>query len=254
MTDLAGKHALVTGGGSGIGAAIAVTLAQVGANVTICGRRMEKLKTTAARHRSIFAQAADVTDELSVGRLYQQAQSARGPFAIVVANAGGAQSAPAEKISRELWNETVNLNLTAAFFSVQPAISAMRERGFGRIVFIASVAGLKGYPYVAAYVAAKHGVVGLARALALETAHDGITVNAVCPGYTETPLLEAAIQRIAARGKSSEGDIRTALAADNPRGRFIQPQEVADVVLRLCAGKSASITGQTIPVAGDETW
>jgi NAD(P)-dependent dehydrogenase (short-subunit alcohol dehydrogenase family) len=254
MTDLADKHALVTGGGSGIGAAIAVTLAQAGANVTICGRRMDTLSTTAARHQNIFAQAADVTEEPSVERLYQRAQSERGPFAIVVANAGGAQSAPAEKISRELWNDTVNLNLTAAFFCVQPAIPAMRERRFGRIVFIASTAGLKGYPYVAAYVAAKHGVVGLARALAVETARDGITVNAVCPGYTETPLLEAAIQRIAARGKSSEDDIRTALAADNPYGRFIQPQEVADVVLRLCADESAAVTGQAIAVTGGETW
>jgi NAD(P)-dependent dehydrogenase (short-subunit alcohol dehydrogenase family) len=254
MSDLTGKHALVTGGGSGIGAAIAVTLAQAGANVTICGRRMDTLNTTAARHRNIFAQAADVTEEQSVERLYQQAQFERGPFAIVVANAGGAQSAPAEKISRELWNETVNLNLTGAFFCVQPAISAMRQRGFGRIVFIASTAGLKGYPYVAAYVAAKHGVVGLARALALETAPDGITVNAVCPGYTETPLLEAAIRRIAARGKSSEGEIRTTLAADNRHGRFIQPREVADVVLRLCADASSSITGQAISVAGGETW
>src|SRR6202034_4583622 len=183
------------------------------------------------------AEAADVTDQDSVARLY-----AREPFDIVVANAGGTQSAPADKISRALWTDTLNLNLTGAFFSVQPAISGMRERRFGRIVFIASTAGLKGYPYVAAYVAAKHGVVGLARAMALETAQDGITVNAVCPGYTETPLLAQAVQRIAASGQRSEADIRNALAADNPHGRFIQPQEVAEIVLRLCADESASIT------------
>jgi NAD(P)-dependent dehydrogenase (short-subunit alcohol dehydrogenase family) len=249
MPDLAGRHALVTGGGSGIGAAIALRLAQSGANVTICGRRREPLEATAASHENIRAETADVTDQDSVAKLY-----AHGPFDIVVANAGGTQSAPAEKISGALWADTLNLNLTSAFFSVQPAISTMRTRHFGRIVFIASTAGLKGYPYVAAYVAAKHGVVGLARAMALETAQDGITVNAVCPGYTETPLLAQAVQRIAARGQRSEADIRSALAADNPHGRFIQPQEVAKIVLRLCTNESASITGQAISVTGGETW
>jgi NAD(P)-dependent dehydrogenase (short-subunit alcohol dehydrogenase family) len=249
MSDLAGKHALVTGGGTGIGAAIALTLAQAGADVTICGRRREPLDATATRHQNIHAEMADVTDQKSVAQLYSH-----GPFDIVVANAGGTQSAPAERISPPSWADTLNVNLTGAFFSVQPAISAMRERRFGRIIFIASTAGLKGYPYVAAYVAAKHGVVGLARAMALETAQDGITVNAVCPGYTETPMLAQAVQRIAVRGKRSEADIRSALTADNPHGRFIQPQEVADVVLRLCADKSASITGQAISVTGGETW
>jgi NAD(P)-dependent dehydrogenase (short-subunit alcohol dehydrogenase family) len=249
MTGLTGKHALVTGGGSGIGAAIALTLARAGANVTICGRRREKLDATAAAHQNISAQAADVTDQDSVAKLYSH-----GPFDIVVANAGGTQSAPAEKISSELWSHTLDLNLTGAFFSVQPAISGMRERRFGRIVFIASTAGLKGYPYVAAYVAAKHGVVGLARALALETAGDGITVNAVCPGYTETPLLAQAVERIVARGKRNEADVRMALAADNPHGRFVQPQEVADEVLRLCADECSLITGQAIAVTGGEKW
>jgi NAD(P)-dependent dehydrogenase (short-subunit alcohol dehydrogenase family) len=252
--SFSGKHALVTGGGSGIGAAIAVVLAQAGASVTICGRRRQQLETTVARHKNIYAQAADVTDEGSIAQLYQQAQTARGKFDIVVANAGTAESAPAEKISHELWTKTINVNLTGAFLSVKPALAGMRERGWGRIIFIASTAGLRGYAYVAPYVAAKHGVVGLSRALALETAKAGITVNAVCPGFTETPLLEQAVHRIAATTKRSEVDARGMLEANNPQGRFIQPQEVADVVRWLCGDDAAAITGQAISVSGGETW
>ena len=251
---LAGKHALVTGGGSGIGAAIAITLAEAGATVTICGRRRELLEATAAGHDNIAVETADVTNEESIAQLYARAQAARGAFDIVVANAGSTRSAPAEKISREHWMSTLHSNLTGAFLSVQPAIAGMRQRGWGRIVFIASTAGLKGYPYVAPYVAAKHGVVGLARALAVETAKDGITSNAVCPGYTETPLLNEAVAHIVANTKRSEDEVRAMLAADNPDGRLIQPQEVADVVLQLCADESGSITGQAIPVAGGAPW
>ncbi len=254
MTSLTGKHALVTGGGSGIGAAVALTLAQADASVTICGRRTDVLESTAAGHKNIYSVAADVTDETSVTKLYEQAQTARGPFDIVVANAGGVQSAPAEKISTELWTRTLNVNLTGAFLSVKPALAGMRRRGWGRLIFIASTAGLKAYAYVAPYVAAKHGVVGLARALALETAKAGITVNAVCPGYTETPLLEQAVHRIVAATKRSEADARRMLEANNPQGRFIKPQEVADVVLWLCSEDSGAITGQAISVSGGETW
>jgi NAD(P)-dependent dehydrogenase (short-subunit alcohol dehydrogenase family) len=146
------------------------------------------------------------------------------------------------------------VNLTGAFLSVKPALAAMRERGFGRIVFIASTGGLKGYAYVAPYVAAKHGVVGLMRALAVETASTGITVNAVCPGFTETAMLAESIDRIADATKRSRADARAALEARNPQGRFIKPQEVADVVLWLCGSASASITGQAISVSGGETW
>lgn len=251
---LSGKHALVTGGGSGIGASIAKTLAKAGVQVTICGRRKELLEQTAAGGNTISAVVADVTDEAAMTKLHQQAQSAYGGFDIVVANAGGAESAPAEKVSAELWNKTLNLNLTGAFFSVKPALADMRERGWGRIVFIASTAGLKAYPYVAPYVAAKHGVVGLARALALETAKNGITVNAVCPGFTETPLIEQTVRRIVGKTGRSEADARNVLAANNPQARIIAPQEVADVVLWLCNAGSASITGQAISVSGGETW
>ena len=197
MTALAGRHALVTGGGTGIGAAIARGLAGAGATVTICGRRQQPLQAVAAGEGRIRTANANVTDEAAMIRLHGQAQAAGEPFDIVVANAGVAESAPAHKTSLELWNRTLAVNLTGAFLSVKPSLGAMRERGFGRIVFIASTAGLKGYAYVAPYVAAKHGVVGLMRALALETASTGITVNAVCPGFTETTMLEESIDRIA---------------------------------------------------------
>ncbi len=251
---LGGRHALVTGGGSGIGASIAMTLAGAGAHVTICGRRKEVLEKTVASTANMSAIVADVTDEASMMQLYEQAQTAYGKFDIVVANAGTAESAPAEKISSELWSKTLNVNLTGAFLSVKPALVGMRERGWGRIVFIASTAGLKAYAYVAPYVAAKHGVVGLARALALETAKDGITVNAVCPGYTETPLLKNAVRRIVTKTKRSETEARNLIVANNPQGRIIDPQEVANVVLWLCGAETASITGQAISVSGGETW
>jgi NAD(P)-dependent dehydrogenase (short-subunit alcohol dehydrogenase family) len=253
-STLTGKHALVTGGGTGIGAAIALALAQAGATVTICGRRLVELQASAGRHDNIHAQAADVTDADSLRQLYGDAQEVRGDFGIVVANAGVAESAPAEKVSRALWDKMIGVNLTGAFLSVQPALVAMRERQWGRIVFIASTAGLKGYAYVAPYVAAKHGVIGLARALAIETARSGITVNAVCPGYSQTPMLEQAVGRIVAVTKRSEQETRGTLAASNPQGRFIKPEEVAAAVIWLCAGDSAAVTGQAISVSGGETW
>jgi NAD(P)-dependent dehydrogenase (short-subunit alcohol dehydrogenase family) len=222
--------------------------------VTICGRRPAELKKSASRHDAIHAQTADVTDADSLQQLYHAAQEARGSFAIVVANAGAAESSPAEKVSRTLWDQTIAVNLTGAFLSVQPALAAMRERNWGRIVFIASTAGLKGYAYVAPYVAAKHGVIGLTRALAIETAKNGITVNAVCPGYVETPMLERAVDRIVAATKRSEAETRSSLAANNPQARFIKPEEVAAAVVWLCAGDSAAITGQAISVSGGETW
>jgi NAD(P)-dependent dehydrogenase (short-subunit alcohol dehydrogenase family) len=254
MADLAGKHVLVTGGGTGLGAAIALALAQAGAGVTICGRRPEPLDRTAARHANIHPAKADVTDEAAVAQLYEAAQAARGPFAIVVANAGMAESAPAHKTSLDLWSRTLAVNLTGAFLSVRPALGGMRERGWGRVVFIASTAGLKGYAYVAPYVAAKHGVIGLTRALALETAKAGITVNAVCPGYVDTPMLDESIARAAASSKRSAADIRATLAAHNPQNRFVAPQEVAAAVLWLCGDDAAAITGQAVSVSGGETW
>ncbi len=252
----------MTGAGSGIGAAIALTLANSGAKVTICGRRFDALKSTMLRQCSsdapprgnIHAVAADVTDKSSIAQLYERGEKQFGKIDIVVANAGMAESAPAEQTSLELWNTTLQVNLTGAFLSVKPALAAMRERGWGRIIFIASTAGLKGYPYVSAYVAAKHGVIGLTRALALETAKAGITVNAVCPGYTATPLLENSVKQIVEKTGRSGDEVRARLAANNPQGRLIEPQEVADTVLWLCSESAASVSGQAISLSGGETW
>ena len=248
------RHALVTGGGSGVGRAIALALAEAGIDVTTCGRRGEALAEVATESRRIFAIAADVTDEHAVSALYEKAEAARGPFDIVVANAGAAESAPAHKTTLTDWRKTIDVNLTGAFVTVKPALSGMAARKAGRIVFIASVAGLKGYAYVAPYVAAKHGVVGLMRALAAETAKTGVTVNAVCPGYVETDMLDQSVSRIVEKTGRSAEEARAFLTATNPQGRLIQPDEVAETVLWLCSEKAGSITGQAISVSGGETW
>lgn len=249
-----GKHALATGGGSGVGKAIALALAEAGVNVTICGRREAELAKVAGESERIFGIAADVTDEASMATLYQEAEAARGPFDIVVANAGMAGSAPAHKTSLADWQRTLDVNLTGAFLTVKPALAGMLARKTGRIVFVASTAGLKGYAYVAPYVAAKHGVVGLMRALAAETAKSGVTVNAVCPGFVETDMLEESIARIVEKTGRSAEDARASLATTNPQGRFIQPEEIASAVLWLCSDAARSITGQAISVSGGETW
>lgn len=247
---IAGSHALVTGGGSGIGRAIALALAEAGVEVTICGRRQETLD--AVDHPRIHGVVADVTDPASIAALYDAAQAARGPFDIIVANAGAAMSAPASRVTLDDWQASLAINLTGAFLSVQPAIAPMTKAGSGRIVFIASTAGLKGYAYVAPYVAAKHGVIGLMRALAAETAKSGVTVNAVCPGFAETEMLARSLDAITAKTGRSEQEARAALA--NPQGRFVTPEEVAAAVLWLVSEGAGSVTGQAISVSGGETW
>ncbi|CDX36959.1 D-beta-hydroxybutyrate dehydrogenase [Mesorhizobium plurifarium] len=252
--EIAGKHALVTGGGSGVGKAIAFALAEAGVNVTICGRREAALAEVAKENNRIAGLAADVTNEAEMADVYQKAEAARGPFDIVVANAGMAGSAPAHKTALADWQRTLDVNLTGAFLTVRPALAGMLARKVGRIVFVASTAGLKGYAYVAPYVAAKHGVVGLMRALAAETAKSGVTVNAVCPGFVETEMLEESIQRIVEKTGRSADEARANLAATNPQGRFVQPEEVASAVLWLCSDAARSITGQAISISGGETW
>ncbi|QPC85741.1 SDR family NAD(P)-dependent oxidoreductase [Mesorhizobium sp. NBSH29] len=248
------RHALVTGGGSGVGRAIALALAGVGIPVTICGRGQDALDAVCAENNLIFGVTADVTDEASLVALYETAQAARGPFDIIVANAGMAGSSAAHKTSLADWQRTIDVNLTGSFLTVKPALSSMAKAKGGRIIFVASVAGLKGYSYVAPYVAAKHGVIGLMRALAVEMAKTGVTVNAVCPGFVETEMLEESVARIVATTGRSDEEARASLMVTNPQGRFIQPEEVAAAVLWLCSERSGSITGQSISVSGGETW
>jgi NAD(P)-dependent dehydrogenase (short-subunit alcohol dehydrogenase family) len=248
------RHALVTGGGSGVGKAIALALANAGVAVTICGRRGEPLRAVAGESARIFPLTADVTDEQAMAALYEKAEAARGPFDIVVANAGFAVSAPAARTSLADWQRTLDVNLTGAFLTVKPALSGMAQRRSGRIVFVASTASLKGYAYTAPYVAAKHGVLGLMRALAVENFKTGVTVNAVCPGFVETDMLEESVRRVAEKTGRSDADIRAAFRSDNPQGRFVQPQEVAAAVLWLASAEAGSITGQAISVSGGETW
>jgi len=244
------RHALVTGGGSGIGRAVALSLAQSGIAVTICGRKAAPLEAVAAGNRNIHAHVADITDEASVAALYEAAEGARGPFDIVVANAGAASSAPAYRTTLEDWNRILNVNLTGAFLTVRPALKGMAERGRGRIVFIASVAGLRGSAYVAPYVASKHGVVGLMKALSAELLKTGVTVNAICPGYVQTEMLEESIRRVMEKTGRSEEEARRGFAEINPNHRLVQPEEVAAAAMWLVSDAAISVTGQTIAISG----
>lgn len=252
MDELFGKSALVTGGGSGVGAAIALALAKAGAAVTIVGRRPEPLRQTASRHERIRWATGDVVDPRAVAAMVAEASAAHGPADIVVANAGAAASKPFVKMNVEDLSAMIDVNLVGVFLVWRAALPAMLSTGWGRLIAVASTAGLKGYAYVTGYCAAKHGVVGLTRALALETATKGVTVNAVCPGYTETPLLERSIAAIAATTGRHRGDVEAALKAANPQGRFIQPDEIASTAVWLCGAGAASVTGQAISISGGE--
>jgi NAD(P)-dependent dehydrogenase (short-subunit alcohol dehydrogenase family) len=254
---LAGRHAVVTGASRGIGAAVAAELIRLGADVTLIARRRESLAETARALSGgpgrIHDVTADVTDEAAIGRALADAAAALGAPAILVNNAGGAESAPFAKTDPGLWRRMIDLNLTSAYLCTRAAAPAMIKAGWGRIVNVASTAGLKGYGYVSAYVAAKHGLIGLTRALAVEFARTGVTVNAVCPGYTDTPMLDGAIQNIVAKTKRSADEARASLAASNPMGRLITPEEVAAAVGYLCLPAASSMTGQTLTIDGGET-
>jgi NAD(P)-dependent dehydrogenase (short-subunit alcohol dehydrogenase family) len=252
MDDLSGKHVLVTGGGTGVGAAIAMTLAEAGARVTIAGRRKEPLERTASRHARLRWVIADVTDPQSVRSMFEQAAGTHGPADIAVANAGAAVSKPFLKMDAGDLEAALDVNLAGVFHVWQAALPPMLDAGWGRLIAIASTAGLKGYAYVSGYCAAKHGVIGLTRALALETAKTNVTVNAVCPGYTQTPMLEQSLDTIVRKTGRSRAEAEAALKATNPQGRFVQPEEIARTVLWLCSTGAASVTGQAISVSGGE--
>ena len=253
MTALTGLHALVTGGGTGIGAEIARTLAAQGANLTLVGRRHDKLEEVARDIPGTCIAPADVTSRAAVDAAFDAARAAHGPIAILVNNAGIAASAPFGRVTAESWREAMAVNLDALFHCCQAALPDLKQAAAGRIVTIASTAGLRGYAYTAAYVAAKHGAIGLTRALALELAKTRITVNAVCPGFTDTAIVAEAVAKIAGTTGRSPEEATAELTRFNPQGRLIQPREVADAVLWLCQPGSAAITGQAISVSGGET-
>jgi NAD(P)-dependent dehydrogenase (short-subunit alcohol dehydrogenase family) len=249
MTDSASTapNAIVTGGAKGIGLAIARRLAADGAAIALIGRDVAALQRAADELSARYG-IADVTDPEAL----TAAITALGPCDILVNNAGAAISKSFAKHDVQDFQAMLAVNLLSAVAACQAVLPGMRARGFGRVVNIASTAGLKGYAYVTAYAAAKHALVGFTRALALETVKDGITVNAVCPGFTDTDMLSRAVATIAAAGGRSEDEARSKLASGNPAGRLVQPQEVAEVVAFLCRRDAGAMTGQAIAVAYGE--
>ena len=276
---LRGKHALVTGGGRGIGSAIARALLLQGARVTLAGRTAAVLEQTMNELTSELASAlppelagtsaaasgeaggtavavdfvtVDVTSRESVDQAMAEAVRRHGRIDILVNNAGQAASAPFGKTGSDIWRQMMAVNLDGSYHCIQAALPGMLAAGWGRIVNVASTAGLTGYAYVSAYCAAKHGVIGLTRALALELATKGITVNAVCPGYTETDIVRDAVANIMAKTGRSEEQARAELAAGNPQKQLVQPEQVADAVAWLCQPGASAMTGQSLAVAGGE--
>ena len=241
-----GKRVLVTGGGSGAGADLALGCAKAGAQVVICGRRVDALAKIAAQHSAIRALECDVTDEGSVQRLFAQA----GALDIVIANAGQADSAPFHKTSLDQWNAMLSVNLTGVFLTFREGLRQMT--GWGRLVAVCSTAGVKGYAKVAPYAAAKHGVMGLVRSLALEVAKGPVTVNAICPGFLDTEMTDQSIRIISEKTGRSTAQAKAALEGLNPQGRLFAPSEVTAAALYLCSEGAQGVNGQSIVIAGGE--
>jgi len=250
-SSAANQHAVVTGGASGIGEAIAEQLADTGMRVTVMGRDPERLRTTANR-LNVASQQVDITNPEDVQRGFAAAVTVNGPVTILVNNAGAAESSTFRKMDNDLWDRMLAVNLTGTYLCTKAVIDAMSEAGFGRIINVASTASQKGYAYVSAYCAAKHGVLGLTRSLALEMARQGVTVNAICPGFTDTDMVARSLDKIVESTGMQRQQALAELVKNNPQGRLIQPKEIAEAVLWLCHPNSASVTGQAISVAGGE--
>ncbi|MEH6646931.1 SDR family NAD(P)-dependent oxidoreductase [Sulfitobacter sp.] len=249
--DMHDQHVIITGGGTGVGAQIALSFAQCGAQVTVLGRRIEPLQDVADRTGAL-ALTADVTDRASLDAALDRAREVHGPVSIAIANAGAADSAPFSKMSVDAFQSSLDVNLTGVFNLWQAALPDMLKLGGGRMIAVASTAGLKGYSYVSHYCAAKHAVVGLTRALALELGPKKITVNAICPGFIETPLLEKSIEKIIASTGMPDSDARASLMSGNPQKRFVQTSEVAGAAIWLCSQSAFSVNGHALALSGGE--
>ena len=245
--SLAGKAAFVTGGGTGVGASIALALAEAGAAVTICGRRPAPLEAVAARHANLTWAICDITDEAAITAAIADASPD-----IVVANAGASESAPFTRTDLDAFRRMIDVNLVGSFLTLREGAKAMRDKPWGRLIAVASTAGLKGYPYVAPYAAAKHGVIGLVKSVALEFARKGITANALCPGFLDTEMTARSIANIVEKTGRSPDEARASLEATNPMHRLVPPEDVARAALWLCGPGSEMITGQAISISGGE--
>jgi NAD(P)-dependent dehydrogenase (short-subunit alcohol dehydrogenase family) len=247
--SFAGRHALITGGGTGIGAATARALAAEGARLSLLGRRLEPLQAIAAETGGT-AITCDVTERADIDRAFGEARAANGPFDLVILNAGIGDSAPFQRTKREAWDRVIATNLTALFDGAQLALPDLVDGEDKRLVIVASVAGLRGAAYAAPYVASKHGAVGLARSLALEFVKTGLTVNAVCPSFVDTPMVDDSAARISRVTRRSDDESRAALAALNASGRLITAEEVASSIVHLCLPLSRSINGALVTIDG----
>jgi NAD(P)-dependent dehydrogenase (short-subunit alcohol dehydrogenase family) len=249
QNSLAGRHALITGGGTGIGAAAARQLSAAGARITVTGRRREPLEAIAGETGAAIAQC-DVTDRAQIDRAFAEARAANGPIDILVVNAGIAESAPFHKMTRDSWTRIMATNLTGAFDCAQAAIGDLLASDSGRLIFIASVASLRGIPYAAHYGASKHGLLGLSRSLAAEYAKTNLTVNAVCPGYVDTPMTDLSVARVSKITGRSEEQARGAITNMNASGRLVHPDGIGTMILTLCLPQSRDINGAAITIDG----